>query len=224
MALYRAVSGFSRVLVIPETTKFCTFSWSPTNIVFSHMTKVMVFEDDDIFCLLCSSIHEVWARFYSSTLETRLKYAPTDAFETFPFPVDSVGLTTIGVRYDECRRQIMVTRREGITQTYNRYHNREDSSAEIAELRRLHVQMDNAVAAAYRWQDIELGHGFHETKQGIRFTLSESARREVLDRLLALNHQRHAEEVAVAAIQTSAMATVRGRKKGASNGQTVMDF
>jgi len=40
------------------------------------------------------------------------------------------------------------------------------------------------------------GHGFHETKQGIRFTISEPARREVLQRLLKLNHERFAEEVA----------------------------
>lgn len=41
-----------------------------------------------------------------------------------------------------------------------------------------------------------LNHGFHETKQGTRYTISETARREVLDRLLELNHQRYAEEVA----------------------------
>ena len=56
--------------------------------------------------------------------------------------------------------------------------------------------MDQAVAAAYGWSDLDLGHGFHATKQGERYTLSEPARRTVLDRLLALNHQRHAEEVA----------------------------
>ena len=41
----------------------------------------------------------------------------------------------------------------------------------------------------------DLGHDFHETKQGLRFTISESARREVLDRLLRLNHERYEEEV-----------------------------
>ena len=55
--------------------------------------------------------------------------------------------------------------------------------------------MDNAVAAAYGWTDLDLGHGFHETKQGVRFTISEPARREVLARLLKLNHERYAEEV-----------------------------
>jgi hypothetical protein len=56
--------------------------------------------------------------------------------------------------------------------------------------------MDEAVARAYGWDDLRLEHGFHQTKQGLRFTISEAARREVLDRLLELNHQRHAEEVA----------------------------
>ena len=55
--------------------------------------------------------------------------------------------------------------------------------------------MDNAVAAAYGWTDLDLGHGFHETKQGIRFTISETARREVLARLLELNHERYEEEM-----------------------------
>jgi hypothetical protein len=44
--------------------------------------------------------------------------------------------------------------------------------------------------------DLDLGHGFHQTKQGLRYTISAAARRTVLDRLLALNHQRYAEEVA----------------------------
>jgi len=60
----------------------------------------------------------------------------------------------------------------------------------------MHQEMDHAVAATYGWDDLDLGHGFHETKQGVRFTISEDARREVLDRLLELNHQRYAEEVA----------------------------
>jgi hypothetical protein len=56
--------------------------------------------------------------------------------------------------------------------------------------------MDNAVAAAYGWTDLDLGHGFHETKQGTRYTIGETGRREVLARLLTLNHERYAEEVA----------------------------
>jgi hypothetical protein len=64
-----------------------------------------------------------------------------------------------------------------------------------AAMHALHVEMEQAVAAAYGWSDLDLGHGFHATKHGERYTLSESARRTVLDRLLALNQQRYAEEV-----------------------------
>ena len=51
------------------------------------------------------------------------------------------------------------------------------------------------MSAAYGWTDLDFGHGFHETKQGVRYTISEPARREVLARLLKLNHERYAEEV-----------------------------
>ncbi|MEO8287128.1 MAG: hypothetical protein ABI670_11915 [Chloroflexota bacterium] len=86
--------------------------------------------------------------------------------------------------------------KDGLTTTYNHFHNPQESAHDIACLRELHREMDEAVAAAYGWSDLDLGHGFHTTKQGVRYTISEPARREMLDRLLALNHQRYAEEVA----------------------------
>ena len=98
-------------------------------------------------------------------------------------------------QYHEHRRHIMLTRQEGLTKTYNRFHDPDETADDIQKLRELHVEMDNAVAAAYGWTDLDLGHGFHETKQGVRFTISEPARREVLARLLKLNHERYAEEV-----------------------------
>ena len=63
------------------------------------------------------------------------------------------------------------------------------------ELRNLQVEINNAVAAAYGWTDLELDHGFHDTIQGVRYTISEPTRRDVLARLLKLNHERYAEEV-----------------------------
>jgi hypothetical protein len=91
--------------------------------------------------------------------------------------------------------QPAITLFEGLTEIYNRFHDRGEQSADIARLRALHVEMDQAVAAAYGWNDLDLSHCFHPTKQGERYTLSESARRTVLDRLLQLNHTRYAEEV-----------------------------
>jgi len=137
-----------------------------------------------------------WAWKYSSTLRSAgLNYSPTDVYETFPFPLNLAGLDDIGKRYYEHRQSIMQTRQEGLTKTYNRFHDSNETTADIQQLRALHVEMDEAVAAAYGWQDLKLQHGFHDTKQGLRYTISEAARREVLDRLLRLNHERYAEEV-----------------------------
>jgi len=107
----------------------------------------------------------------------------------------------------------MLCRKEGLTSIYNRFHDRGDQSEDIARLRALHEEMDQTVAAAYDWSDLDLGHGFHETKQGVRYTISESARRTVLDRLLALNHQRYEEEVKAGLHDKKKPATKARKKK-----------
>ena len=89
----------------------------------------------------------------------------------------------------------MLDREEGLTKTYNRVHDPDEQAGDVVRLRELHVELDLAVRDAYGWADLDLGHGFHETKFGTRFTFAPGPRQEVLDRLLALNHTRYAEEV-----------------------------
>src|SRR5208337_5580212 len=132
--------------------------------------------------------------------------------ETFPFPNRYLELSGLGRRYHELRSKTMLSRQEGLTKTYNRFHDPGETATDIQRLRDLHVEMDKAVAAAYDWDDLDLGHGFHETKQGTRFTISESARREVLARLLKLNHERYAEEVAQGLHDKKGKPKVTGRK------------
>lgn len=84
-----------------------------------------------------------------------------------------------------------------------------EAVAGIEQLRRLHVQMDTAVLNAYGWQDMALGHAFHEVdylpeNDRIRYTISPTARKEVLKRLLLLNHDLYAQEQAAKAAQTAA--------------------
>jgi methylase of polypeptide subunit release factors len=71
----------------------------------------------------------------------------------------------------------------------------------ILKLRELHVQMDEAVLDAYGWNDIDLKHDFYEVdylpeNDRVRFTIHPDARKEVLKRLLELNHKIHEEEKA----------------------------
>ena len=111
----------------------------------------------------------------------------------------------------------MLDRQEGLTTIYNRFHDPDETSADIQELRQLHVEMDNAVAAAYGWTDLDLGHGFHKTKQGVRYTISELARREVLARLLKLNHERYAEEVKQGLHEKKKPKATKVKKKAKAN-------
>ncbi len=143
-----------------------------------------------------SSLHYWWVIQYGVTLRTDATYTPTTCFEPYPLPLlNQVETGMAGSEYEKLRRQIMLARQEGLTKTYNRFHDRRETAADIVKLQRLHVEMDQTVAAAYGWTDIDLGHDFHQTKQGLRYTISEPAQREVLARLLRLNHERYAEEV-----------------------------
>ncbi len=196
VGLYAAIASMKQVFVIPRVSKFLTVSASPTNIVASEATVVIASESFADFGIIQSTIHQFWTIAYQSSLETRGRYTPSDCFETFPFSTSTSNLNDIGDRYYTHRQNIMLTRQEGLIKTYNRFHNPDETAADIQKLRELHVEMDYAVAATYGWQDLDLGHGFHETKQGLRYTISTLLRREVLDRMLQLNHERYAEEVA----------------------------
>ena len=198
--LYDSIIGFKRVIVAAQTSKFLSISFASTGIIYSNTAIVIALDDYLSLAVLNSSFHIYWIIEYCSKLETRLRYIPTDGFETFPFPELTTNLETIGETYYNRRQTIMQTRQEGLTKTYNRFHDPAETSEDIIKLRQLHVEMDYAVAQAYGWDDLlegeGLNHDFHETKQGLRYTISEPVRREILDRLLQLNFDRYAEEVA----------------------------
>jgi methylase of polypeptide subunit release factors len=194
-ALYSTIAGMERVLVRAQVSKTWAWYFFPNKCVYDAKLIVFAFESVYEFSLLQSTHHWEWSINYGTTLRLDMSYTPTTNFETFPFPKMMENLEGIGKIYYEHRQQIMLTRQEGLTKTYNRFHNTHEKAEDIRKLRELHVEMDYAVAKAYGWEDLALGHGFHETKQGQRYTICEDARMEVLDRLLLLNHERHEEEM-----------------------------
>lgn len=192
--LYEAISSFDRVLTITRVSKTLMPVFVPTGIVYSDRLVVFAYEDDAHFGLMSSSFHWWWALTRASTLRRDPNYTPTDCFETFPQPSLGDGVATAANALDQHRRFMMKDRQEGLTKTYNRVHDLDQADADVHRLRELHIGLDIAVAMAYGWQDLDLDHGFHETSQGIRYTLGPVVRTEVLDRLLELNHERNAQE------------------------------
>lgn len=204
-ALYSAIAGLTRVLTIPRVSKYLNVAFSSASYTSSEATVVIADASNIWFCLSQNSLHEAWARLMASSLETRLRYTPSDCFETFPFPTngfefipDSLGfeLNQIGEAYHAHRQSVCIAHDIGLTKLYNLFHTPNCTDADIAELRRLHITMDEAVAAGYGWEDLALRHDFYGDNKETRFTIHPEAKGDILRRLLALNHERHAEQEA----------------------------
>jgi hypothetical protein len=173
-ALDSACAGLSRVIMHAFTSKYIQFAFVPTGMVYAAPHYVIALDGNAHFCCLQCSPHDIWARFTSSTLEDRLGYKGSDTFETFPFPcalfdskasdpaykLQLKSLEAIGERYHQFRAELMVANNEGLTSTYNRFHDPAETSDGILELRSLHQQMDHAVLQAYGWDDIPTCCGF----------------------------------------------------------------
>jgi hypothetical protein len=264
-AAYERLRKLEMCFIVARTTKHLSFSKARTDLLFSDALKFAVTDRWDLFSIVQSTIHEVWARKYSGSLETRLRYSPSDCFETYAFPANlwqiaNPILADIGERYHEHRRNLMLSLWLGLTDVYNLFHSKtletdlEEHCASLArkdpsglkipeehrakalafsyqealngilELRKLHVELDTTVRDAYGWNDLDLTHDFYEVEtlpenDRVRYTISPAARKELLKRLLKLNHERAAEEAAV-----EPSAKKKTKKEKASRNQTLELF
>ncbi|MGK4002222.1 DNA methyltransferase [Sorangium sp. So ce1036] len=211
-ALYTAVRDMPHVLAVARTSKNLGFALLPSSIVFSENIVVIAY-GAQAFPLVQSRTHEAWVRFTSSTLEDRQGYRSSDCFETFPFPEgweSNPALEATGKAYHEFRAALMVKNNEGMTKTYNRFHDPDERSPEILKLRALHAEMDRAVLDAYGWQDVPtaceflLDHddgdedddegGKKRKRKPYRYRWPDEVRDEVLARLIELNRARAEDE------------------------------
>jgi hypothetical protein len=219
-ALRRAIATLDRCIAITLHSKSVQVAFVPTDIVYQHAIGLFAYDDDAHFGLLSSGFHWWWAVTHASTIRTDIRYTPTDCFETFAQPDLTEEVSRLGGTLNEYRSELMLDRKWGLTTSYNRLHDPDEHSDDVASLREIHIDLDYAVRDAYGWTDLDLGHDFGETKFGTRFTFAPEPRQEVLDRLLELNHKRYAEEVAAG---MHAKPKTKGRKKSAAPGTMTFD-
>lgn len=190
--LYETVKPLSQVMAITAVSNLAQPAFVPTGQVFSHGLTVLAFDDDFAMGYLTSSIHWWWAATWASTMRNAIRYTPSDCFETLPCPRWSDAVVSSARRmYDE-RSHMMYARALGLTKISGLVNDPKQNAADIVALRELYVALDRDVTSAYGWSDLDLSHAFHETRQGIRYTVGPTARVELLDRLLELNHEQHA--------------------------------
>ena len=206
--LYSAIRGLNQVLVVSRVGQHAAFAHIPSSFVYADSLVVFPFSSYAAFCALQSRPHEIWARFFASSLEDRLRYTPSDCFETCPFPEaweTRLDFEAAGRAYYEFRATLMIENSEGLTKTYNRFHDPDEQSPEIGRLRALHATMDRSVLGAYGWTDLSTECEFildHEAdeetgsrrKKPWRYRWADAVHDEVLSRLIALNAERADEE------------------------------
>ncbi|WP_414945539.1 Eco57I restriction-modification methylase domain-containing protein [Amycolatopsis sp. cmx-11-32] len=163
----------------------------PSDAVFTNSLGVFVFEDLATLAVLSSACHQSWAMRWGSSVNGASRYTTSDVFETFPRPTSSNRLEVAGQTLDMERSAIMLRRELGLTKLYGLVNDREvQGDVDVDRMREIHVEVDRATMEAYGWDDLALDHGFHTYRQMERWTVSPAARVEILDRLLALNHER----------------------------------
>jgi hypothetical protein len=82
----KAMAGLARFITTPGVSKHRICVWRTPETLCNQGTLVFARDDDYFFGVVHSRFHEVWALKQGTRLETRPRYTPTTCFETFPFP------------------------------------------------------------------------------------------------------------------------------------------
>ena len=192
-----AIAKLDEMLVIARVSKTVMPVRIRTGLVPSDATVVFATDSFTDQAVLSSSMHQMWAIKYGSGMRNDPRYTPSSVFDTFPSPEATDPLAEIGRTLDIERQEIMLHRDLGLTKLYNLVNDpdiADSADSDVARMREIHFELDQAVMDAYGWGDLPLEHGFHTYRQMLRWTVSPAARVEILDRLLAENLRRAAAQ------------------------------
>jgi MmeI, DNA-methyltransferase domain/MmeI, N-terminal domain/MmeI, helicase spacer domain/MmeI, target recognition domain len=198
-AMREALEGLERFIVTPETSKHKFFVVADMALAPDHKLYVIASDDPWAVGVLSSRNHVLWAFSTGGRIGVGndLTYVTSRCFDPFPFPAASEAqkarIRELGERLDAHRKRVQaefpdvtltgmynalerlreIERGEGepLTAKERAFHEK----ALIGILKQIHDDLDAAVADAYGWP-VDLPD------------------EEILERLVALNHERAAEE------------------------------
>jgi len=187
-----AIKSLGRYIVTLSTAKHRFFVFIPETAVWDGALFAIADNDASTLGVLSSRLHVVWALRTGGTLEDRPTWTNSTCFDPFPFPAATAAqqqsIRDLGEALDAHRKKQRAAH-PGLTITgmYNVLEKLRTGEALTAKektvhddglvsvLKKIHDDLDAAVFAAYGWPA----------------TLTDD---EILERLVALNHERAAEE------------------------------
>ena len=208
-----ALEGLNRFIATAMTAKHRLFQFLPATVLPDQGLIAIACDSGFVLGSLTSAAHVMWAHAQGGTLEDRPRYNNSRCFETFPFPDTDTGLTpelrerigALAEQIDAHRKRQQAAHAETLTLTgmYNVLEALRDIEAGqpraltakekiiheqglVGVLKELHDELDAAVLAAYGWADL----------QAPLLARDEAAKGTLLERLVALNARRAAEEQA----------------------------
>lgn len=197
----RAVEALSRYIATPMVSKHRVFVWLNNSVLPSNKLVVITREDDFFFGVLSTSIHALWSKKQGGAhgKGDDLVYQNESSFETFFFPRPSE------TQHAEVEKwaKYLDTMRAGLlradpSRTMTKLYNdltvlrvSRNSAHPVYPLLIAHDKLDAAVAAAYGWE----------------WPLSDEV---ILERLLALNLERAAQQGASATLAQAVAETLPG--------------
>ncbi len=190
--LRQALANLPRYVATTETARHRVFQFVNGSFVPDHMVIVIASDDAFILGVLSSYLHVRWALSSGGTLEDRPRYNTRACFDPFPFPAatdkQKAGIRALGERLDGFRKERLAVHSflimTGLYNVLEKLHSGETLDEKekaiheaglVSVLKQIHDELDAAVADAYGWP-------------------ADLADEAILERLVALNKERAAEE------------------------------
>lgn len=211
-----ALCGLSRFVATVETTKHRVFQFLDASIAPDNKLVAIAIDNAEILGCVSSTVHVTWTLAAGSTLEDRPVYVKTVCFEPFPFPITNdeqkSRIAQLAEQLDAHRKRQQAAYPDlTLTGMYNvleKLRSGEVLTAKervihehgiVSVLRQLHDEIDAAVLEAYGWSDLmpllRVKHGnIAPSGAETRDEVSRAFDEAILERLVALNAERAAEE------------------------------
>ncbi|MCH9049771.1 MAG: class I SAM-dependent DNA methyltransferase [Proteobacteria bacterium] len=194
-ALRASLANLERYIVTSEVSKhrFFTFLNWPNDLIDGSVIAI-AHNDAWIFGIVSSLIHETWAVRIGGKMGVGNdpRYQNDQVFDPFPFPDPpedvKARIRDLGERLDSLRKEVLEKHKQltmtGLYNVLEKVRSGEaltDADRDVYEagfvgvLKQIHDDLDAAIAEAYGWP-------------------ADLSDEEVLERLVALNHERAAEE------------------------------